>query len=183
MEYVLARKSPRRKELLERVIPDFTIDVVETNEVIHEGIDLHHAIENVAKEKGKAVASHHSDAIIISADTIVCMGQTVYGKPKDREDAIRMLRELSGETHEVITGVCIMDKNHERTFSVSANVTFYPLSEKEIIDYVNTNEPLDKAGAYGIQGYGALLIEKIDGDYYSIMGLPIARLKRELEKF
>lgn len=183
MNYILASKSPRRQELLSLVVKDFVIDAVETKEVIDESIPFSKAIEKVALGKAEAVAKKHPDDIIISADTIVTLGTKRYGKPKDEAEAIQMLEELSGNTHEVITGVCLYCRGKVRTFSSVSKVTFYPLTKQEIKAYVDSKEPLDKAGAYGIQGLGSLLIKEISGDFYSIMGLPIAALKRELEEF
>lgn len=183
MEYVLASKSPRRQELLSLVVKGFEIDAVETNEVIDETIPFTKAIEKIAQGKAEAVATKHPEAVIISADTIVTLGNKRYGKPKDAEDAKSMLEELSGNTHEVITGVCLWYKGKVQTFSNVSKVTFYPLTNQEIDEYVESKEPLDKAGAYGIQGLGSLLIQEIQGDFYSIMGLPISQLKRELKDF
>ena len=183
MNYVLASKSPRRQELLSLVVNEFEIDAVETNEVIDESIPFTKAIEKIALGKAEAVATKHPESVIISADTIVTLGPKRYGKPKDAADAVAMLEELSGNTHEVITGVCLYYKGKVQTFSNVSKVKFYPLTAQEIKAYVDSKEPLDKAGAYGIQGLGSLLIEEISGDFYSIMGLPISQLKRELEKF
>ena len=183
MRYILASKSPRRQELLQRIIKNFEIDVVETEEFVNPELPLDKAIEDVAKQKGLAVFKKHPDATVISADTIVAMNGVVYGKPKDEEDAKRMLKELSGEFHDVITAVCLIKEGKCETFSVTSKVKFLPLSDAEICAYVDTKEPLDKAGAYGIQGYGALLIEKIDNDYYTIMGLPISLLNQRLKTF
>lgn len=181
--YILASKSPRRQELLSRVVDGFSVDVVDTEEVFDSSKSMGEAIEEVAKQKGLAVFDRHKEDTVISADTIVTLDHVLYGKPKDADDAKRMLHELSGKTHEVITGVCLMRKDKVETFHVVAKVTFFTLSDKEIDEYVASGEPLDKAGAYGIQGLGGLLIESIEGDYYSIMGLPIATLKRKLAEF
>lgn len=183
MKYILASKSPRRQELLSLVVNEFEIDAVETKEEIDETIAFTKAIEKVALGKAEAVAVKHSDAMIISADTIVTLGSKRYGKPQDEHEAKQMLAELSGHQHEVITGVCLYCKGKWHTFSSVSQVTFYQLTALEIEEYVSSGEPLDKAGAYGIQGKGSLLIKEIKGDFYSIMGLPVASLKRELEQF
>lgn len=183
MKYILASKSPRRQELLGRIVRDFEVDVVETEELIDSTLPLDKAIEEVALQKGKAVFVKHPNDIVISADTIVALNGKIYGKPKNEADAKQMLNELSGRTHEVITGVCLMKAGKTETFSSVSDVKFLNLTEEEINDYIATGESLDKAGAYGIQGYGALLIDKIDGDYYTIMGLPIAKLNRKLKRF
>lgn len=183
MKYILASKSPRRKELLSLVVNEFEIDSVETKEEIDETIPFTKAIEKIAMQKAEAVSNKHPHDMIISADTIVTLGNKRYGKPKDEEDAVKMLQELSGSTHEVITGVCLYCNGKAHTFSSVSKVEFYPLTQEEINWYVDSKEPLDKAGAYGIQGLGSLLVKEIQGDYYSIMGLPISMLKRELAKF
>ena len=137
----------------------------------------------LARQKAEAVAARFPGELVIGADTGVFFGSEMFGKPKDREDAARMLRVLSGKTHEVITGcaMCLQGKIH--SFSVCSEVTFYPLEEEEIRSYLQTGESFDKAGAYGIQGKGALLVRRIRGDYYNIVGLPVAALSREIRQF
>ena len=119
----------------------------------------------------------------VSADTIVCLNNKVLGKPKSREDAFFMLRDLGGNTHSVFTGVTIIKGDKKKTFSQETKVTFYELSDEEIYEYIDSGEVYDKAGSYGIQGKGGLLVKGIEGDYFNVVDLPVARLKRELEDF
>ena len=122
-------------------------------------------------------------AVVIGCDTGVFIDDEMLGKPKDEEEAFSMLKRLQGKDHLVVTGCCITDGTHKREFSVTSRVFFYPLSDEDIRDYIATGEPMEKAGAYGIQGKGSLLIEKIQGDYFNIVGLPLSALARELKAF
>lgn len=180
---VLASQSPRRRELLTLLGHPFTSDQADLDETLNPSLDLIPSIEDLASRKARAVEHKHPESLIIAADTVVVLGQHILGKPQDKEDAIKMLSQLSGKTHQVITSVCLAYRNHQHHFTSVTDVTFYPLSQEAIEAYVETGSPMDKAGAYGIQDQGALLIEKIHGDYYTVMGLPIALLKRELESF
>jgi septum formation protein len=180
---ILASKSPRRKELLEMLKIPFEIIVSEVDEQINYENDLVKEIEKLSFQKAEAVYRNHDDALVIGADTIVKIGNDVLGKPKSFEQARKMLQELSDNTHEVVTGVTIMYQGKGETFSSIAQVTFYPLSDKEIDDYIATNEPMDKAGAYAIQGDAAKFIKSIYGDYYTIVGLPVAELYHRLKKY
>lgn len=138
----------------------------------------------LATRKAQAAAEKFPDDRVIAADTVVALGKRIYGKPQSSEEAFEMLSALSGKTHQVFTGVCIYTKSGDRNaFCTRTDVTFFPLSESEIQTYIATGEPMDKAGAYGIQGKGSLFVEKIDGDYYNVVGLPISRLVRELHSF
>ena len=181
--FILASKSPRRKELMERFQIPFDCVDTNTKEVIDLSLPLPLAIEQVAREKANVVSILYPDEVVISADTIVVLNNVVYGKPVNDEDAKSMLKALSNHTHQVITGVCIKQGDRVMTFHQISLVTFYELSDEEIEEYIETGEPLDKAGAYGIQGSGSFLIEKIEGDFFSIMGLPISLLKRKLHEF
>ena len=136
-----------------------------------------------AEKKAVAVAENHKDSIVIGADTIVVAGGKILGKPADKSDACRMLSMLSGVEHNVVTGVCLVCGDKKSTFAQVSKVKFYELTEAEIEAYVETGEPMDKAGAYGIQGKGCVLVEKIEGDYFNIVGLPVARVIKELSKF
>ena len=136
----------------------------------------------IAMKKAYATFYSEKDDIIIGADTVVVCDGKALGKPQDKEQAADMLRMLSGKTHSVYTGVCLLRNGESECFCSKTDVTFYQLDESTIDWYVNTNEPMDKAGAYGIQGKGALLVEKIDGDYYNVVGLPIAKLNRKLKE-
>ena len=181
---ILASGSPRRKELLELAGLDFEIRVSDVDETLPEEIEPETAVEMLSKRKAEATASlYSSDYVVIGADTVVAVDGRILGKPKNIDDAKRMLGLLSGKTHSVYTGVTFVSGEEERTFSVKSDVVFYELTGKEINDYVSTGEPLDKAGAYGIQGKGSLLIKSINGDYFNIVGLPISRLVRELKAF
>ena len=150
------------------------------DESLPQGILPEEAVQLLARKKAKAIDTQ--DRLVLAADTVVALDGIIFGKPHDEEDARRMLRTLSGKTHQVHTGVCLQKDGKETVFCETAKVKFYPLTEEEIDRYVSSKEPLDKAGAYGIQGKGALLIRRIDGDYYTIVGLPIARVVRELQK-
>lgn len=187
MKIILASASPRRKELLTLAGYDFTVEVSEAQEDVIPGSPSQ-LVEHLSKLKAEAVAKNHmketcidEEEIIIGADTIVVMDDEVLGKPMDDEDARRMLKELSGRTHQVYTGVtiiCIVNGKVTKhiSFSECTDVTMRELSEEEIQAYISTGEPADKAGAYGIQGKAAIFISGIHGDYYNVVGLPICRL-------
>ena len=161
----------------------FEIIVSDIDETIDYDNDLIKEIEKLSLQKAQAVFKDHSDALVIGADTIVKIGNDVLGKPKTLLEAKKMLEELSGNTHEVVTGVTILYQGKAETFSSVAEVTFYPLNEKEIDEYIATNEPMDKAGSYAIQGDAAKFIRSINGDYYTIVGLPVAELYHRLKKY
>ena len=180
---ILASKSPRRRELMELLHIPFEVIVSDIDEQIDYTNDLVKEIEKLSFQKAQAVFKDHSDALVIGSDTIVKIGNDVLGKPKNIEDAKAMLKELSDNTHQVVTGVTILYKDKAETFSSVADVTFYPLSDEEIDAYVATNEPMDKAGSYAIQGDAAKFIRSIHGDYYTIVGLPIAELYHRLKKY
>ena len=180
---ILASKSPRRKELLELLHIPFEVIVSDIEEQIDYRNDLVKEIEKLSYQKAKAVFDTHQDALVIGSDTIVKIGNDVLGKPKTMKQAADMLKELSGNTHEVVTGVTILYKDQVETFSSVAEVTFYPLTDEEIEEYISTNEPMDKAGAYAIQGDAAKFIKSINGDYYTIVGLPVAMLYHRLQKY
>lgn len=179
---ILASASPRRKELLSIIEKDFKIIPADIEEILPEGIPAEQAAEFLSVQKAKAVYEKHPDDTVIGCDTaVICEGE-ILGKPKDSLDAKRMLSLLSGKTHKVITGCAIFKNGKSLSFSETTKVTFFSLSEKEIDDYIATNEPFDKAGAYGIQGYGSLLVEKIEGDYFNVVGLPVAKLNKMLKR-
>ncbi|MBR6724635.1 MAG: septum formation protein Maf [Erysipelotrichaceae bacterium] len=161
----------------------FEVIVSDIDEQIDYTNDLVKEIEKLSFRKAQAVFKDHSDALVIGSDTIVKIGNDVLGKPKNIEDAKAMLKELSDNTHQVVTGVTILYKDKAETFSSVADVTFYPLSDEEIDAYIATNEPMDKAGSYAIQGDAAKFIRSIRGDYYTIVGLPIAELYHRLKKY
>lgn len=179
---ILASQSPRRQELIANIISDFTVVVSKAEETLPEGIAPEDAPAYLAELKAQAVAADHPDDIVIGADTVVILDGEVLGKPRDRDDAVRMLRALSGKTHTVVTGCAIVKDSQTVSFCDVTRVEFYPLDDREIMEYIATGEPFDKAGAYGIQGRGCVLVKRIEGDFFNVMGLPVARLKRELEK-
>ncbi|KHF28035.1 Septum formation protein Maf [Anoxybacillus sp. BCO1] len=183
MQLVLASSSPRRKQLLHMLGLPFDILVSDVDESFDEKLSPSEIVQQLAYKKANAVWKQASDACVIGADTIVVCDGEVLGKPSDEQDAFRMLKRLSGTTHEVWTGVAICTAKACVTFAEKTDVTFWPLSDDDIWAYIATKEPLDKAGAYGIQQRGALFVQKIDGDYFSVVGLPIAKLARELKKF
>lgn len=182
---ILASASPRRKEILEQVGIAFTIIPSEKEEIITD-IDPIAAVKALASMKANDISNRVMEpGIIIGADTIVVHNNTIMGKPKDEEDAKRMLRDIENDTHEVYTGVSIIikelpDKYCEKTFVDVTKVTINPMSDEQIDNYVATKEPLDKAGAYAIQGKFAVYVKKIDGDYYNVVGLPIAKIYETL---
>ncbi len=180
---ILASASPRRKELLELVQIPFEIHVSEVEEKIEETASPAEVVMSLAAQKAADVAQHYPHAVVLGADTIVTYGARMLGKPNSKEEAAETLRVLSGNTHEVYTGVALVSGDETFTFYERTEVTFWKLSEEEIQAYVETGEPLDKAGSYGIQGKGAALVKKINGDYYSVVGLPVARIVRELRSF
>ncbi len=184
MKLILASASPRRRELMTLAGIPFEARPVDADETIICCTPPEGAVMMLATRKAQLAAEQFPDDLIIGADTIVAAGKHIYGKPATKEDAFEMLSALSGKTHQVFTGVCIYTKSGERNaFCTRTDVSFFPLSEDEIRAYIATGEPMDKAGAYGIQGKGALLVEKINGDYYNVVGLPISRLIRELKSF
>lgn len=182
MKIILASASPRRKELLTLAGIEYDVIVSQCEETLPDGITPDKAVEELAKQKAEDVFSRNSDALIIAADTVVALGNTILGKPKDEEDAFNMLSSLSGRRHTVFTGVCIRTKDKTDIFHVATEVEFYDLTEKEIRDYIATKEPMDKAGAYGIQGKGFVLVKGIHGDYFNVVGLPLAETVRHLNK-
>ena len=182
---ILASNSPRRKELLAGLGVDYEVrtlpDVDESYPETLQGADIPLYI---AKEKADAyVAMMQPGELMITADTIVWLDGRVLGKPRDRQDALQMLRTMSGRTHEVFTGVCITTTDWQRSFTAQTEVRFATLSEEEIAYYVDNFQPMDKAGAYGVQEWiGFIGVENISGSYYNIMGLPVQKLYRELLK-
>lgn len=178
MDIILASASPRRKEILENTNIKFRIIKSEIDEVLLENELPCQVAMRLAFEKSMDIATKYKSSLVIGADTIVVLGDTILGKPKDEEDAINMLKRLSNREHQVITGISLinLDENKKIIDYVVSNVKFKNLTEEDIKDYIKTKESLDKAGAYGIQGYGALLVEKIEGDYFNIVGLPISKI-------
>jgi len=180
MKIILASASPRRRDILQNANIDFEVIVSDADENIDETNPEKYTLE-VAKRKANAI-ENYDDAIIIAADTAVALESRILGKPKDEEDAFKMLSFLSGKCHSVYTGVCIKSAEKEISFCEKSDVYFKELSEDEIRNYIESGEPFGKAGAYGIQGIGGLMISKISGDYLNIVGLPMSRLYDALKK-
>jgi septum formation protein len=181
---ILASQSPRRKQLLEWAEIPFEVVVKETDETFPEGLKVEEAAIYIARQKALAIQSIvNADAIILAADTIVVLKGKIIGKPKDREEAIHILSDLSGHKHVVITGVVIMRGEKEISFADSTDVYFHKLSREQIEFYVDKYKPYDKAGAYAIQEWiGVVGIKSVAGDFYNVMGLPVSRVVRELKK-
>ena len=182
---VLASGSPRRKALLEQVRLKFTVDPNIEEEAGPAGLSPERLVEEISRKKAESVASKHHDAIIISADTVGVLGDRIIGKPGSESQAREILSLLSGKAHKVITGFTIIDTSTGKavTRSVETKVFMKRLKDAEIEAYVKTREPMDKAGAYAIQGLGAVLVEQIEGDYSNVMGLPLAALAEALKEF
>lgn len=182
---VLASGSPRRQELLRRIgVTDFDIRVPETEESYPEGLSPAGIVEYISREKADAAAKLCApDEIVITADTMVFLDGARLGKPADKDDALRMLTALQGRRHTVRTGVTVRQGGRSITESEATEVYFRPAAEAELRGYIATGEPMDKAGAYGVQGKGALLVERLNGDFFNVMGLPVLRLSRMLGQF
>jgi septum formation protein len=179
---ILASSSPRRKELLENLQLSFEVSGSDVDESFSEEWTPEEIVMNLAQRKSKHIAEQNLSAYVIGSDTVVVIDGQVLGKPKNHSEAIQMLKRLSGRTHSVYTGVSIYAPDRHVEFYEKTDVVFWELTDDEINGYVNTGEPFDKAGAYGIQGFGSMLVKKIDGDYFSVVGLPVARTIRELRK-
>ena len=181
---ILASRSPRRKQLLEWAEVPFEIVVRETSETFPAGLKVEEVAIHIARQKVIAVRSMvNDDTVILAADTIVVLNERIIGKPKDRQEAIDILSDLSGHQHRVITGVVIARSKKEISFSDSTDVYFHELSPEQIEFYVDKYKPYDKAGAYAIQEWiGVVGIKSVAGDFYNVMGLPVSRVVKELEK-
>ena len=182
---VLCSGSPRRQELLRRIgIEQFDIRVPRVEETYPAGLNPRETVEYISREKAEAARRLCAeDEIFITADTMVFLDDARLGKPRDEADALRMLTALQGRRHTVCTGVSVGLGNHLETESEATEVVFRPATEAELRGYIRTGEPMDKAGAYGVQGKGALLVEGLHGDFFNVMGLPVLRLSRMLERF
>ena len=184
MRIILASQSPRRRELLERMgIRDFEVLPARGEELADPSLPPAELVEELSRRKCAEVAALRPGGLVIGADTVVSIDGQVLGKPRDRAEAERMLRALSGRQHTVYTGVTVLYNGTAETGSERTSVRFRPLTDGDITRYIATGEPMDKAGAYGIQGYGSVLVEGISGDYYNVMGLPVCRLARMLARF
>ena len=182
MDIILASGSPRRKQLLAQMgIETFRVISSDADETVEPGLSPARIVETLSARKAEAVAGHAKPGeLVIAADTIVALDGAVLGKPADGPEAFRMLSALSGRRHQVYTGVTLLRGGERRTEHEVTTVTFRELTRDDITRYIATGEPMDKAGAYGIQGCGALLVERIEGDYFNVMGLPVGRLGRML---
>ena len=182
-EIILASASPRRKELLETAGIKFTVKVADVEEIIEAGLTPDKVVMSLARQKAKAVADGNPEAIVIGADTVVVLDDTILGKPESEQNAVEMLTSLSGRSHTVYTGVALVKGDRVRSFCEATQVEFYDLTKEEIEDYVATKDCMDKAGAYGIQTQGCVLISKINGDYFNVVGLPVSKVYREVRDF
>lgn len=182
-ELILASASPRRRELLSLYTTEFTVCASDFDEDSVAPCPPMQLVEALARGKCLSVSAQHPDAVVIGCDTVVELDGRVFGKPHSTDEAVQMLRALSGRVHRVHTGVCVSDGSRTESFVDSCQVAFFPISEEEIARYAATEEPYDKAGAYGIQGHAALWVDRIEGDYYTIMGLPVSRTMHLVEHF
>ena len=184
MKIVLASQSPRRKELLGRMGLEFVTQASKIDESAFDGLEARELVATLSREKAQWIARQlDGETLVIGADTVVVRDGAALGKPKDAEDAVAMLLSLSGRDHQVCTGVTVCRGDRVLTQVEETQVTFRELTEKEVRQYVSTGEPLDNAGAYGIQGLGGLLVEGIRGDYSNVVGLPVCRLGQMLKDF
>ena len=190
MKFILASQSPRRRELLAMIVPEFLVRVSPDEEVLPPGVPPEEAVQTLALAKAQGVARTLPQNLredpqgwcVMGADTVVTIDGAILGKPHSRAECCQMLGRLSGRTHTVCTGVAVLTQEAQRVFCQTTQVAFYPLTQEEICRYADTPEPYDKAGAYGIQGQGSVLVREIQGDFYTVMGLPVARLYRVLKE-
>ncbi len=181
MQLILASQSPRRKALMELFHIPFAIRVADIDEAMDPSLPPSREVARVSRLKAEAVCQSSAD-VVVAADTIVVCDGQVLGKPKDEADAFRMLRLLSGKSHQVMTGMTVLKGEQATVCTEVADIHFRPLTDGEILAYIRTGEPMDKAGAYGIQGGAALFVDWIRGDYYNVMGLPVCRLGQILRE-
>ncbi|RKL65909.1 septum formation inhibitor Maf [Salipaludibacillus neizhouensis] len=180
---ILASQSPRRKQLLEQAGLSFTVIPSDVEEKLTKKNLPEDLVASLAYQKALNVFERYPGHLVLGSDTVVSLDSHILGKPTDDDDARRMLQMLSGGWHTVLTGVTLLSAEKEVTFVEKTEVNFFSLSEEDISMYIKSGEPVDKAGAYGIQGLGAMLVEKINGDYFAIVGLPIAKVVRALKTF
>lgn len=180
---ILASSSPRRKALLSRFFHSFLVVPSTVTEQISEDIPPEKVVQSLAWQKANDVKQRYPNDVVLALDTVVFARGKILGKPQNKNEARKMLSLLSGNHHQVFTGVVMMFRERERCFTEMTDVYFRPLSEREISAYINTAEPYDKAGAYGIQGTGALFVKKIAGDFYNVVGLPLSKTVVELRNF
>lgn len=179
---VLASASPRRRELIKLISDDVLCVTSGEDETLPEGLPASEVPVYLARLKALSVAKDYPDCTVVGSDTVVILEDEILSKPESFEDACEKLRALSGRVHKVVTGCCIAEGEEVRTFSEETKVEFFDLTDEEIRAYAKTDEPMDKAGAYGIQGRGSLFVKGIKGDYFNVVGLPVARLYRELKR-
>ncbi len=182
MNIILASQSPRRKELLGLLNIPFTVRVADIDETLDKTLPVAEAVARLSRRKAEAVPRSPED-VVIAADTVVVLGGEVLGKPKDEDDAFRMLTALSGQKHQVMTGLTVLQGEKAVSHTEITDIFFRNLTDTEIQAYIATKDPMDKAGAYGIQNGAALFVEKIHGDYFNVVGLPVCRLGLILKEF
>lgn len=183
MTVILASQSPRRQELLHWLMADFTVQPADIDEEVKDQYAPKNYVMEMARQKAAVVAAEHPEALVIASDTVVVLGEQILGKPKSREEAFGMLESMSGVNHLVYTSVVIRQGDQLEEKLTSATVTFYPLTTGEINRYLDSDDYKDKAGAYGIQNGAGIFVEKIEGDYYSIVGFPVGAVNQMLKKF
>ncbi|NIK13113.1 Maf family protein [Alkalibacillus almallahensis] len=182
-DLILGSSSPRRQAILQQVEQPFTIRKPDIDESVITTPNPVEKVEQLATIKGRHIPIENEQEIILSADTVVGFDHQIFEKPNTRDDAYQMMKQLSGQSHAVFTGGMLRSANQEDLFVERTEVEFWPLSEEEILWYIDTDEPYDKAGAYGIQSIGARFVKQIHGDYYNVMGLPISQVIRRLQAF
>jgi len=180
-KFILASKSPRRHELLEFLIDDFCIESSDIEEIIDESLTNEEVVMDLAFQKAQDISNNNKDVYVLGFDTLVILDGKPLGKPKDEEEAFKMLSALRGRTHRVLTGCAIVMNDYIDTFYEFADVTFTNITDEEIRKYIETKEPMDKAGSYGIQKHGAKFVTKVNGDFYTVMGMPIHKLYERLK--
>jgi septum formation protein len=181
MQLILASASPRRAELLQNASIPFIVEPAHVAEQPTEDEQPLQYAQRLARDKARAIFARHPDSVVLGADTVVVVDEHLLEKPRDTRDAARMLGMLSGRAHQVITGVCVVATGYEQTEAETTEVRFSAISESEVANYVQSGEPMDKAGAYAIQGLASRWVERIDGCYFNVVGLPVPRLYRMLQ--
>ena len=183
--FVLASRSPRRKELLESIGLDFVVDFPDFEEIAEPELSAHELVLKNAEGKAESIATKYPNALILGVDTVVAVKDHILEKPLNHKDAVRMVKLLSGNSHEVLTALCIIDTKSQKKLShvETTKITFTKMTDEEIENYVSRGESMDKSGAYAAQGIGALFVKAFDGDYFNVVGLPIYRLNIMLKEF
>lgn len=179
---ILASNSPRRKELFKLLDIDYEIITSNIEEIIQNDLPAEEMVMELAFQKAADIFRTHKDRIVLGFDTLVYIDDELLGKPKSKAEAVEMLKKLSGKTHFVVTGCALISKSLSKSFYEKTRVTFYEMSDIEIQKYVESGEPMDKAGSYAIQGLGSKFIQSVNGDYFTVMGLPLARVYHELKQ-